>query len=218
MNLSNRIFQLSIWLVFSVTFASAAPSMPLLKGLSWIYEGHVEWTNDRNLIEKKNIRLTMEIMDVFTFPQTRVAVVRGFPAELSWYDENTHPSYSLLVVTPENIYHLRADSKNAANRLARRLSSKTNLKKQLAFADTIFSFPLSKCKSSGFSIKGVDSRRKLNCLESVYRTNPDIEIIDFVDGLGITHYYYNHFGTTSTADVELKEVRFPGKRNLRAAK
>ena len=79
---------------------------------------------------------------------------------------------------------------------------------------SFFSSTTEKCPNPKIAVKGFISKGKINCRETVFRTNPDVMIFDVVDNLGLTHFYYEHFGTVSVADVDLKEVRFSKKGRI----
>src|SRR4051812_31724440 len=110
MNLNRPAFLLFILFILlaSAALAASPPRLPLIKGLTWVYEGRVEWLHD-TAVQRKQIRLETRIIDVFVYRQTSIAIVRGFPTELAWYEESPHPSYSLLIMTPTSIYQLSAD-------------------------------------------------------------------------------------------------------------
>jgi hypothetical protein len=46
----------------------------------------------------------------------------------------------------------------------------------------------------------------LTVYRSIYRTNPDHVIVDFVPKLGVVRYVYEHHGTVSSVDVKLVKV------------
>ncbi len=56
-------------------------------------------------------------------------------------------------------------------------------------------------------VKGVEATGRGTQYRLALRTLPDHTLIDFVPGLGITHYIYSHHGTLAQAEVELVEYR-----------
>jgi hypothetical protein len=58
-------------------------------------------------------------------------------------------------------------------------------------------------------VKGVDASRELWEYQIVNQTLPDVSIMYFVPGIGISHYMYRHNGTVSDVDVRLVEY-YPG--------
>jgi hypothetical protein len=203
-------FSLIALLMLLASSTSAAPLMPLEKGASWTYEGRVEWERADGGVERKQIRLTTEVVEVFNFHKARVAVVRGFPSELTWYGDRQHPGYALLVVTRRNVYYRQADSEESAYRMAHDFSQ--NSEGQLQFADSVLTYPLVKCEHPRLHVRGLNASRRMKCGRSVYRTNPDVTIIEFAQGLGVVSYYYEHFGTVSLVDVRLRQVQLPKRK------
>jgi formylglycine-generating enzyme required for sulfatase activity/murein DD-endopeptidase MepM/ murein hydrolase activator NlpD len=55
------------------------------------------------------------------------------------------------------------------------------------------------------NIKGISSPSKMNRYRLVFQTLPDDTTIEYVQGIGITRYAYNHHGTTSETDLKLIE-------------
>lgn len=54
-------------------------------------------------------------------------------------------------------------------------------------------------------IRGISSSHKMKQYRLAYRTNPDHVIVDFVPGVGITRYIYEHHGTPMDVDLKLIE-------------
>ena len=209
--LSKYIFLLVALLAFLTNMVSATPLLPLVKGTSWIYEGRVDWTEEKT-IKTRQMRWTTKIIEVFDYDGVRVAVVSGLPSDLDWYTENKPVGYGLLVATSTDAYYLNLEitDKKEAYRLAREF--RHNPKKHLESVNSFISDSSSTCKNPDLIVKGFNPTEKVKCRQTTERTNPDIQIIDFTYGLGIVRYYYEHFGTVSKVDMELKEVRFPRKK------
>ena len=79
--------------------------------------------------------------------------------------------------------------------------------------DTIMPFPLSDGSRFRSLVKGFRPSKVLLSYRSIYRTNPDHIIVDFVPRLGVVRYIYEHHGTVSSVDVKLKEIHFPRGNN-----
>lgn len=209
--LSKYIYLLVALLVLLTNMVLATPLLPLVKGTSWIYEGRVDWTEEKT-IKTRQMRWTTKIIEVFDYDGVRVAVVSGLPSDLDWYTENKPIGYGLLVATSTDAYYLNLEitDKKEAYRLAR--DFRHNPKKHLKSVTSFIHDSSPTCKNPDLIVKGFNPTEKVKCRQTTERTNPDIQIIDFTDGLGIVHYYYEHFGTVSKVDMELKEVRFPRKK------
>ena len=208
--LSKSILLLSALLLIWNSAVSATPLLPLVKGTSWIYEGRVDWTEEKT-IKSRQMRWATKIIDVFDYDGVRVAVVSGLPSDLDWYKENKPVGYGLLVATSTDAYYLNLEitDKKEAYRLAR--DFRHNPKKHLESVNSFISDSSATCKNPNIIVKGFNPKGKVKCRQTTERTNPDIQTIDFTYGLGIVRYYYEHFGTVSKVDMELKEVRFPRK-------
>ena len=210
-SLSKYIFLFATLFILLTNIVSATPLLPLVKGTSWIYEGRVDWTEEKT-IKTKQMRWTTKIIEVFDYDGVRVAVVSGLPSDLDWYTENKPIGYGLLVSTSTDAYYLNLEitDKKEAYRLAR--DFRHNPKKHLKSVTSFISDSSATCKNPDIIVKGFNPIGKVKCRQTTERTNPDIQIIDFTYGLGIVRYYYEHFGTVSKVDMELKEVRFPRKK------
>ena len=209
--LSKSILLLLALLLLWNSVVTATPLLPLVKGTSWIYEGRVDWTEEKT-IKTRQMRWTTKIIEVFDYNGVRVAVVSGLPSDLDWYTENKPTGYGLLVATSTDAYYLNLEitNKKEAYRLAR--DFRHNPKKHLQSVNSFISDSSPTCKNPDIIVKGFNPTEKVKCRQTTEQTNPDIQVIDFAYGLGIVRYYYEHFGTVSKVDVELKEVRFPRKK------
>jgi len=209
--------------------ALSSSQFPMEKGTTWVYEGTVKWTlENSNQVETKQIRWTTEITESFKYPEIRVAVLRGFPSDLAWYEEGKAPGTSLLIESDNCFYYLQAKSEQEALRLARGLSSITDDLPQ--GAELLLDLPLRVGKrydqfgerddnmycwyveSKSLTIphiEGINMQEAITSYRLIYRSNPDHEIMDFVPGLGIVRYIYEHHGTVAFADVRLKEFHHP---------
>jgi hypothetical protein len=196
----------------TVSFA-AVPSLPFAKGIIWFYEGTVAWQEGTET-KSKHVKFATEIIEVFSYPNARVAVVREFPSEFAWYDETKHPRYSVLILSQEGLSEISSDSLQEARRLAQDFASKSNVLMQRMHPLVVF--PLSDGRLFRSRVKGFIPSQVVRSYETINRTNPDHTIVDFVPDLGVVHYTYEHHGTVSKVDVELKEIRrYKRKRRSR---
>lgn len=203
---------------------------PLKKGTVWVYEGVVRGTvaGSKKKFEKK-LTWQMEIVDIVERGSLVAAVVKGHPADLAWYDEETQPGDYLIVrdagkfylVEPFRVQEVRRRLGNPADRLDDLLQDE----------ELFLDWPLAKGKRWGEpealkrddllyqwvveeerpvrlrSVKGVEGAGRVTQYRLALRTLPDHSIIDFVPGVGITEYIYGHHGTLAEADVKLVEYR-----------
>src|SRR5947199_6226179 len=94
---------LMIALILSASpILAKTPAMPFAKGTTWIYEGTVAW-QEINEEQSQHIRLVTKIIETFSYSQARIAVVRSFPSELTWYGDKQHPAYSLLILSKSGL-------------------------------------------------------------------------------------------------------------------
>lgn len=201
--------------------------LPMERGMQWTYEGTVEWggMNSASVLST-NVHWVMEIVDVVERNGVRASVVRGFPWDLAWWVPNREPGFCVLLVMTNHVYRIDVDSEKAGEDLARRL---TNEPRELpSCAEDWLAFPLAEGKKWGGDIERKDNNycwyvqgRKLGRLKVVgyvdkpsvniwtlvFRTTPDHQIIDIVEGVGITRYVYVHHGTVASADVRLVSIR-----------
>ena len=201
-----KLASLAFVLTASASLSLATiPTIPFEKGTTWIYEGKVAWL-EGSKVKSKRIRLATEIIETFNYPRARVALVRSFPSELTWYGDKPHPRYSLLILSSESLSQIETDNNQEARRLAQEFASRSS--ELMQQADTIMAFPLQDGSRFRSRVKGFRSSGALLRYQEIYRSNPDHIIIDFVPGLGVVRYVYEHHGTASSVDVVLKEIRY----------
>ncbi len=205
-----KLIALAVAVIVSASASAAkGPSMPFSKGVTWVYEGTVAWQEGAE-VKSRRLSIKSEILEVFSYPRANVAVVRGFPSELAWFGDKRHPRYSLLILGSEGLLELEVDGEREARRLARDL---TGLSRELRRrGDEVMPFPLSGGGPFLSPVKGFHPSKAPMSYRGVYRTNPDRTAVDFVPGLGVVRYVYEHHGTVSSVDVVLKEIRFRGRR------
>jgi hypothetical protein len=205
LQLPPKLITLSIILLLLPPAVNAVtPAMPFSKGTTWIYEGTVAWQEgleERN----KRVRLVTQIVKVFNYSSARVAVVRSFPSELAWYGFKQHPRYSLLILSRKALLEVEADSEQEAQKMAHNFARQS--RELMTEADVVMPFSLTGGRRFRSHVKGFHPPVALKSYRYIYRTNPDHTIVDFVPGLGVTSFIYEHHGTTSSVNVELKEIR-----------
>ena len=128
----------------------------------------------------------------------------------------------MLASITNHLYKIGVKNEQDGKRLARRLTDGTQ--KLPPTAQEWLVFPLAKGKRWGgdveredynycwyvekgkpmsLRIQGYPAKPPAHVWSLTYRTSPDHQILEFVEGLGITHYVYAHHGTVASADVRL---------------
>ena len=216
--------------------ASAAPALscpiPLEKGTRWTYKGTVRWTAvNSGARGPANIQWVMEVVDLVTNQSARAAVVRGIPDELTGYEAGFQPGYSMLLCVSNRVYRFgEATEQQARNKAYALLKSPPQT---VPDCNEFLVLPLAKGKEWAGDSERPDhwyrwyveseGRRRLRIEGSplrgptrkwriAFRTCPDHQIMEIVEGLGITHFVYEHHGTVQSVDVRLVSVRLPTVR------
>lgn len=197
---------------------------PLKKGSYWIYRGNIKWTPEGvgQKIKTKALTWKMSIHDVIESPEYRIALLTGFPGDVAWYEEGMTPQYSLLVQHKNCIYLNDYGGPNEALKAAKAMVDGSEVQ-----GSCILDFPLTKgkkydeenkkrtdnmyvwyveeAKKVNIKVKGYKGRKITEQFTIIYRTVPDHIIMEFVPGLGITRYVYEHHGTVAFEDLRLIE-------------
>jgi hypothetical protein len=168
----------------------------------------------------------MEVIEAKSMEGITAAVIKGFPADLNWYEEGRERGDYLLVRTANRLYLLTSASQEQALETLRELPA--NAESNLAGGDPLLEFPPAPGRGWGgdepyertdnryrwfverqdrmvVSIKGVRIRKPQVRYRVAFRTNPDHQIVDYVQGIGIIRYIYMHHGTVAETDVHLVE-------------
>lgn len=202
-------------------------------GREWIYRGSHISTNEGGEIRTDSVRWTMRCVAVKQGAQLRVGLIRNWIADLAWQTPDTPVSFALLIE-----YHNQLSMLNNLDSAAALDSMNTVLKtdRPSSTAQLLIDSNLELWHSYGGEsshaeempgfyawqveeIHPLDSTANWHHLAAehqeyqiIYRTQPDHLILEFVPGVGITHYTYSHHGTPEEVDVVLLEVRNAGTR------
>ena len=218
-----------MWSAATATAAQVVAPFPLEKGMRWVYEGKVEWTvvNSTRVLWT-NVHWVMEVADMMEGSSVRVSVIRGLPDELSWYEPGRIPESTVLVSITNHLYRIGVKSEQDGKKLARGLTDGSQ--KLPESADEWLVFPMAKGKRWGgdleredcnycwyvearkpenLRIQGYPAKPPADVWSLIYRTNPDHQIMNIVEGLGITRYVYAHHGTVAAVDVRLISFSHP---------
>ncbi len=226
---------------------------PLKKGNYWIYQGVVidlfftnvkspaATSNDiwrfnilfsrekvnKSVLLEKTLTWKMEVVDVIVRDQMKVALIKGHPQDLTWYEKGQTRDESLIVSINDAKFYLIYGSKRRKEFL-----EKLNRNPQEAILllddqwDMFAAFPLNpgqfcdgrehtslldwfgRCyvedeeKMDLSDVKGL-RHQKFSGYHLAQRDNTGHTFINFVPGVGITHYIYSHHGTVSEVDMKL---------------
>jgi hypothetical protein len=220
-----------LFLLLVAGFGQAAEteksSFPLEKGNYWVYKGRIKWTPEGTGQKVRSKRLTwkMTVHDVLESSKCRIGLVTGFPNDVAWYEEGMTPQYSLLAEDDRCVYWNDYKDKAKAIDAARAMQAGTE--KAMSNLKCIMEFPLVKGKKYDaddpdrpdnmyawyveavdevrLKIKGHKSGKPRTRFHLIYRTLPNHIIMEFVPGVGITRYLYEHHGTVAFEDLYLVE-------------
>ncbi|MBI4674705.1 MAG: hypothetical protein HY741_23925 [Chloroflexi bacterium] len=216
--------------VFAARVAMAAPrtqttsinnAYPLAKGVTWKYEAKVKYDANGKTLEK-TLPWTVTVKDVIERGSVRVYVMSGALGDLAFYSEGKKPGdYLLVEIAPNRFYTARMDDlkkfQDPDDILAGVVSDENVVldlplvtDKRFCAADYITRSDGAYCWIVGdetianLQAKGVPANAQV-AYPLTYQTNADRTTIQFVAGLGIAEYHYEHFGTPAQVDAKLTE-------------
>ncbi|MCB9076612.1 MAG: hypothetical protein H6631_03410 [Anaerolineaceae bacterium] len=195
---------------------------PLEKGAMWRYEGTVKWQEGSEVL-KDNVTWTMEVIDSIDRLHVKGYLLKGSPLDLAWYEPGKEPGTHVIVQVGTKYYY---GDKTTWSRLQ---DPDDLLLELVTEGDLFLDLPLQANKYFGETaqitrsdfayfwvvegeetvsleqVTGLDSAGELTQYALAFRTLPDHQLVDFVPGVGISHYVYVHHGTVAEADVRLVE-------------
>jgi hypothetical protein len=216
-----------VWSAVATDGVSVEAPFPLKKGLTWSYEGKVEWTAPNSAkVLSTNVHWVMEVVDVLAGDGIQASVVHGLPDQLAWYEPGRVPGFAVLVSNTNCVYRVPATDEKDAKRLARRLVGRPidpalSREAWLVFpltrgmrwgedderTDNRYCWYVEGKRAKHLRIEGFPATAPAEVWTISYRTNPDHQRLELVEGLGITRYVYVHHGTVASVDVRLVSVR-----------
>lgn len=205
---------------------------PLVPGSYWIYEGITQWmpTNSTKVVQTR-VTWKMEVVDTFERGPLKIALLKGYPADVAWYRDGKERGDHLIIEVSPGKFYLVSDQR--ARLVLQRLSDEADvLVNLLEDLELLLDLPLIPGKAFGPSeqiarldggyrwnvetseqveleVKGISSRESHIQYNLTFRTAPDMMNIDFVPGIGITGYQYQHHGAIAETDLKLIEY-YPG--------
>lgn len=209
------------------TVELAFDAFPLSKGAYWLYEGSVEWQED-STVKKDTVSCKMEVVDVIDRENLTAYLMKGDPADLTWYEPDRLPSnYIIIKVGPK---YYRTDDLTVWDRLQDQDDALIDLvgegqifldlplwegkffgeTAQFTRPDTFYHWMVESAQTGPLAVKGVPAEEKQVTYTLAYRSAPDHQLVDFAPGVGIVRYVYSHHGTVSEVDAKLVEYH-PGE-------
>jgi hypothetical protein len=214
---------ISIVLFLSILVSRAEEVMPvvipLTKGSYWIYNGTVKYQIEEKVYEKK-LTWKMEVTDVIKNGNIIVAILKGHPADLQFFEEGRERGDYLIVKSGDKKYYLLYEiDKDLIEKVKKGEDISSLLNEQDLILDLPMfcgeTFPKTERDDTWYAwyVQSTDYIQIKNFNESakrytlIYRTSPDIRIIDYVRGLGILNYQYIHHGSVSECNLTLTEYK-----------
>ena len=216
----------ALFLLLQQATLAAPPAFPLSAGTVWTYRGLVKWTAADSTVKAQTLTWTMTISRTISYRQYVLAVVKGHPLDLAWYDEAVKPGDYSIVYDGVSKYYLLSEE-NGAQVLARVRAASGDLADLLTPDDLFLALPLKAGKDFAndpstprtdhwycwtverawtqplTGITGLDPTPSHPSFRLAYRTNPDEQVMDFVPGIGLTAFTYIHHGTVAEAHLLL---------------
>lgn len=168
-------------------------------------------------MQRARVFWTMSVVDTASAGEAKLVLVRGFVPELALSDRPATPGLSILVCRIGGLRQFkgRSDEETRAAFVqwddSLVLRSRVFLQAPLTDGQVFGQEPLRQDALYGWDVEALPSWRvprscgagKAYANRLTYRTNPDITILDWLDGVGVARYTYDHHGTTARVDVRL---------------
>ncbi len=196
--------------------------LPDTPGTVWIYAGEATgFDGAGNRPVKRKVESTVTLETVERAKAAALYRFRGFFGELSSAGET--PAPRLLLVRRDGLYAPFVEAPEKASpgslfnavgpadlflpvpfKVGTRFGEAGMMKihppgRYSWLVESAFPFDLATVKGAG--------QGKVTGYRLVYHTNPDSQTLDFVPGLGVTRFTYEHHGTPGAHDLTLKEIR-----------
>jgi hypothetical protein len=208
--------------------------LPMRQGTVWVYRGPTKWTlPGTDTVKERTLTWKSEIVDRAETAGIEAALRKGHPTDLAWYAEGKQPGDHLFLRQGNRYYHLEGEKARTCFSAIR--TGTAPLERCLSPNALFVDLPLTLGKVFGgneplarnigmyawiveridrFSLKGIRGApaRTATRYLLTYRTNPDHQFAELVEGIGMTRYTYGHHGTVSETDLRLVELRSPPMR------
>lgn len=201
---------------------------PLIPGSYWIYEGTAKWMPaNSNEVYQTTVTWKMEVVDRFERGPLKITILKGHPADLSWYHEGKERGdYLIIEVSPGKFYLVEGErARLVLQRLTNEGDFLVNLvedselfldlplipgkvfgpAEQLTRLDGGYRWNVEAAEPVQLEVNGISSRESHVEYHLTFRTAPDSLSLNFVPGIGITGYQYEHHGAIAETDLKLIE-------------
>jgi hypothetical protein len=216
----------------TVTPETQSVDFPLVPGSYWIYEGMTQWMSPNSgQVNQTPITWKMEVVDTLERGPLKIAILKGYPADVAWYSEGKERGDHLIIeVSPGKFYLV---SEERARLVLQRLTDEADVlvnlledlellldlplipgkvfgpSAQITRLDGGYRWNVETSEQVGLEVQGISSRDSHTQYHLTFRTAPDMMNIYFVPGIGITRYQYQHNGAIAETDLKLIEY-YPG--------
>lgn len=198
---------------------------PLKVGNYWLYQGIRRWARPgSDKIREQPVSWKMEVTEVIGRDFITAAVIKGHPQDAAT-SEDTRGDYLILAIGEDRYYFLQGIR---VAEVASRLRNKKDLLVNLVYDDELFlKAPQINNPEEVFQTQDPEQTNSWIVAEEndvspedvtggsdpkfrkkfrlVFKAIPNHTSIDFVPGIGITHYRYHHDGLVAEADLKLIE-------------
>ncbi|AFY84079.1 hypothetical protein [Oscillatoria acuminata] len=216
----------------TVTTETPRIDFPLIPGSYWVYEGMTQWMSPNSgQINQTPITWKMEVVDRFERGPLKIAILKGFPADVAWYSQGKERGNHLIIEVSPGKFYLVSDER--ARLVLQRLTDEADVlvnlledlellldlplipgkvfgpSEQITRLDGGYRWNVETSEQVGLEVPGISSRESHIQYHLTFRTAPDMMNIYFVPGIGITRYQYQHHGAIAETDLKLIEY-YPG--------
>lgn len=212
--------------------SDTGPVFPLVKGTTWQYAGNIRWTEGATIHESP-ITWEMKVLRTIVRNGIEIALVKGHPADLCWYEKGKTPGNYLIARYRES-YYLVTLKDNDWQKVAAKIVKKDG---QLSLSDEeielFLELPLydgrrfgdlspersdneygwyvEKATPASWDDLPVSSTKNGTIYQLTFKTNPDETTYEFLSRVGIVSFSYRHHGTVAEVDLRLVKFILPGK-------
>ncbi|MBO0351892.1 hypothetical protein J0895_22975 [Phormidium pseudopriestleyi FRX01] len=182
-------------------------------------------------VKQTPITWKMEVIDTFERGPLKIAILKGYPADVAWYSEGKERGDHLIIEVSPGKFYLVSDER--ARLVLQRLTDEADVlvnlledlellldlplipgkafgpSEQITRLDGGYRWNVETSEQVGLEVQGISSRESHTQYHLTFRTAPDIMNIYFVPGIGITRYQYQHNGAIAETDLKLIEY-YPG--------
>ena len=185
-------------------------AFPCKPGMVITYQGQGQWqegSGAATVVSRKVTWHTRYLACSHTATKT-VAVVRGLPWDLEWYEPGTKPGTYAIIQTPKGLFILAISYRHNLN--------PATIKK--GDGNRILRFPVKESTCARHNrehpyetycwfLNSVRHQGHKTAWKIVFRTLPDYTSMTIVPGIGMTTFRYKHFGTVAQVRMHLVRIR-----------